>query len=276
MKGEIPFVDFGGTGETIHFAHANGFPPETYRQLIENLASDYRVVGMKLRPLWPDSDYREFKNWEAAADDLIRFLDQEGLSNIIGIGHSFGGIATLTAAIKRPDLFKQLVLIEPVVLPDWVYLMTQLLPRFVLEKANPVVKKTLVRTEKWKNREQAFHQFRSKKVFSKIDDEALWDYVKAATSVSQDGSVFLTFSKEWEAQIYMTFRSQWKNLDAVTVPYLAIRGESSETITKEVWAKWKLRNRIGELIEVENTGHLIPLEEPVLLSNIIKEYLSGS
>jgi pimeloyl-ACP methyl ester carboxylesterase len=274
MNKAIPFVDFGGSGEIIHFAHANGFPPETYRQFIGNLTPDYRVTGMKFRPLWPNSDPHAFRHWETAADDLIQFLDQQGLSNIIGIGHSFGGIATLLASIKRPNLFKQLVLIEPVVLPGWVYVMTKLLPRFLLVKANPVVKKTLVRTEQWDNRKQAFRQFRSKQVFSKIKDNALWDYVNAATHENPDESVSLTFSKDWEAQIYMTFSSQWKNLDNVTVPYLAIRGESSDTISKAVWAKWKSRNRIGEFFEVENTGHLIPLEKPVLLTKIIKEYLS--
>lgn len=274
MEVPIPFVDFGGAGETLHFAHANGFPPESYLQLIANLTDQFHVVGMKFRPLWPNSDPKSFSHWESAADDLIRFLDEQELSNIIGIGHSFGGIATLIASIKRPDLFKQLVLIEPVVLPDWVYLMTKFLPRFLLERSNPVVKKTLVRTEKWNSRDQAFKQFRSKKVFSKIDDSALWDYVNAATHENPDGSVSLTFSKEWEAQIYMTFSSQWKNLDAVTIPYLAIRGETSDTITKKVWAKWKSRNRIGKLLEVEKTGHLVPLENPSLLAKIIKEYLS--
>lgn len=276
METPIPFVDFGGTGETLHFAHANGFPPETYRQLIENLTDQFHVVGMKFSPLWPNSNHCEFKNWETAANDLIRFLDEQGLSNIIGVGHSFGGIATLVASIKRPDLFKKLVLIEPVVLPDWVYIMTKAFPKSLLERMNPVVKKTLVRTENWESREQAFNQFRSKKVFSKIGDDALWDYVYAATHENPDGTVSLTFSKEWEAQIYMTFSSQWKNLDAIRVPYLAIRGETSETISKQVWAKWKSRNRIGSLIEVENTGHLIPLEEPIQVSKIIKDYLASS
>ena len=72
MSASIPFVDFGGTGETIHLAHANGFPPTTYQQLINELTPHFHVVGMKARPLWPNSEFNEFKSWKDAADDLIQ------------------------------------------------------------------------------------------------------------------------------------------------------------------------------------------------------------
>jgi pimeloyl-ACP methyl ester carboxylesterase len=271
---EIPYIDFGGSGEVIHFAHANGFPPKTYSSLAQELSSNYRVIGMELRPLWPNSDYKTFKNWETAADDLIRYLDQQKLFGIIGMGHSFGAIATLIAANKRPDLFKKLVFIEPVVLPTWVYTITWAFPKYLLRHANPLVKQTLNRTNKWESREAAFQQFRSKKVFSKIAEKELWDYVNAATSVCNDGSVRLTFPREWEAQIYMTFSLPWKYFKALKFPYLVIRGETSDTITDSVWKKWVSSNQNGTLLEMKNLGHLLPLEAPGETSIIVLKFLA--
>ncbi|MGB1316910.1 MAG: alpha/beta hydrolase, partial [Flavobacteriales bacterium] len=170
MDSQISFVDFGGEGEVIHFAHANGFPPETYQTLVDGLKVNHRVVSMNLRPLWPESDYSSFKNWETVGEDLIQFLDQQGLKNVIGMGHSFGGIASVIAAHKRPDLFSKLVLIEPVVLPDWVYGMTKFFPKFLLKKINPIVKSTLARTNTWANKEEAFNHFRPKKLFADVAD----------------------------------------------------------------------------------------------------------
>jgi pimeloyl-ACP methyl ester carboxylesterase len=270
---KIPFVDFGGQGQLIHFAHANGFPPKTYTSLIENLTEDHSVVAMDLRPLWPNSDYQYFKNWETAADDLIRFLDHKNHKGIIGVGHSFGGIITLIASVKRPDLFNKIVLIEPVVLPSWVYWMTKVLPKPMLKKVNPIVKKTLVRTTNWSSREKAFEQFRAKKIFSKIADKELWDYVNAAVVPSKTGAFELRFSREWEAQIYMTFSSQWKNVDSVSVPYLTLKGETSDTITPEVWKKWQDRKRHGKLVEFSEYGHLLPLEAPKKTAETIRQFL---
>ena len=271
----IPFEDFGGEGEIIHFAHANGFPPKTYNGIIQNLTPNYKVIGMELRPLWPNSNHRSFKNWETAADDLIRFLDQQRLSGVIGIGHSFGGIITAIAAIKRPELFRKLVLIEPVVLPNWVYGMTAVFPKSILKRANPVAKQTLARTNNWENRKAVFKQFRSKRVFSKIADKELWDYVNAGTTINDDGTVSLRFPREWEAQIYMTFSLPWKYIKALSVPFLVIRGETSDTIRDSVWSKWNRTNKNGTLLEMKNVGHLLPLEAPHGTASHILNFLKN-
>ncbi len=274
MSFTIPFVDFGGTGEVIHLAHANGFPPETYHQLAQHLASNNQVIGMFARPLWQKSDYNSLKSWNVAADDLIRFLDENGHSQIIGIGHSFGAICTIIAANKRPDLFKKLVLIEPVILPKWFYFVSSSLPQFFLKQINPVAKKTLVRTEKWSTREAAFHQFRHKRVFQNMTDQSLWDYVNSVTSLSVDGIFELNFSKEWEAQIYLTVSNPWKELENLAHPFIAIRGKTSDTIRPKVWNKWKLTNKHGSLIEIPQSGHLVPLEKPDVLAKIIQEFIA--
>lgn len=275
MSFTIPFEDFGGKGEVIHFAHANGFPPATYGQLMNELTPHYHVIAMKARPLWPHSDHTQFRTWRQGADDLIAFLDQQNLKNIIGIGHSFGAVCSVMAANKRPDLFRKLILIEPVVLPKWYYVLS-LLPQFVVKKYHPLVRKTLERTDKWNDRQLVFENLRSKNVFSEIGDEALWDYVNAATSEAENGRVFLNYSKEWEAQIFLSVVDPWKELKQLKVPFLAVRGQSSDTIFPSVWKKWKSINQTGKMIEMADSGHLVPLEKPAELASEILAYLEGT
>ncbi len=273
MSEHIPYVDFGGRGETVHFAHANGFPTKAYQQFINTLLPNHRVIGMSARPLWKNSDHTKFKTWETAADDLIRFLDQQGLSNIIGMGHSFGAICTAIAAKKRPDLFSKLVLIEPVILPKRIHLLIALMPIFLVKKFNPVVKRTLVRTDHWTAREKAFDQFRNKKVFAQLSDDALWDYVNSATEIAKDGAVFLKFSKEWEAQIYLTIHNSWQIFADLEHPFLVIRGETSDTIFEETWDKLQHVNSNGIFVQLDNTGHLVPLEKPEEVAVTISSFL---
>nr|MBI2904123.1 hypothetical protein [Chloroflexota bacterium] len=45
----IPFIDFGGQGLELHFAHANAYPPRAYTPLIETLTPRYHVTAMLAR-----------------------------------------------------------------------------------------------------------------------------------------------------------------------------------------------------------------------------------
>ena len=76
MMPQIPFLDFGGDGPLLHFAHANAYPPACYQQMIAPLLPHYHVIGVQNRPLWPGCQPEELTSWEMLADDLIRFLDQ--------------------------------------------------------------------------------------------------------------------------------------------------------------------------------------------------------
>lgn len=106
--------DLGGNGTPLHFLHANGYPPECYQPLFEHLQTQYRVFGMKLRPLWDDTNPEEIKDWHPLSDDLLRFLSDRETAPVIGIGHSIGAVVTLRAALRNPGKFRALVLIDPV------------------------------------------------------------------------------------------------------------------------------------------------------------------
>ena len=52
----IPFQNFGGQGEVLHFAHANAYPPGCYQQLLKPFQKHFQVIAMHQRPLWPESE----------------------------------------------------------------------------------------------------------------------------------------------------------------------------------------------------------------------------
>ena len=72
----IPFYDFGGAGPLLHFAHANAYPPGSYRQFAAPFLGQYRVLGIEHRPMWPNAQPNEVKTWDQIADDLIAFLEE--------------------------------------------------------------------------------------------------------------------------------------------------------------------------------------------------------
>lgn len=271
----IPFTDFGGHGERMHFAHANGYPPGCYGELISELREHYRLFAMHYRPLWENSDYTKLRNWKSFADDLIYFLDQESQSNLIGVGHSMGASTTIVAAKRRPDLFKKLILIEPVILPMKVYWI-RLLPISLRSKVFPLVKMTEKRKDRWESKEALFESFRKKKVFSKISDHGLRLFAEHATRPSTNGGIELSYSKKWEARVYSTPFYPWNYLKKLTQPTLIIRAEYTDVLSSNIWLRLQDTIRNGTFVDMKHVGHLAPLEEPKLVSAKIRDWLNHS
>src|SRR5260370_39700097 len=55
----------------VNLAYANGFPPETYKFMLEPLFDRYRVVSIQERPLWGDRAPESIQQWSQLADDLL-------------------------------------------------------------------------------------------------------------------------------------------------------------------------------------------------------------
>lgn len=274
MALSIPYEHFGGRGPILHFAHANAYTPGCYRGLLSRLSEKYQVIAIRHRPLWPESRPESIDDWHAIAEDMIRFFDTQGLSQVIGLGHSLGAVTSMMASLKRPDLFKTLLLIEPVFLePAFL--------KFVSENGTgldtdtfPPVRVALRRRNHWPDRETAFNHMRPKRVFARLSDEALWDYVKYGLSDSADGGVKLSYPPKWEARIYATPPVDvWDLIPRVTHPTLAIRGAGSDTLSVKGWHLWQLSQSEATFVEVAGSSHLLPMEKPAEVAEIINRYL---
>ena len=68
---------------------------------------------------WIGTPYRHQASKKGVGADCLGLL-RGGWRDVIGVGHSLGGVLTLYAAIRRPDLFRALVFIDPVFLPPAV------------------------------------------------------------------------------------------------------------------------------------------------------------
>ncbi len=61
-----------------------------------------------------DPRYPVTLTWHYLVEQVIADIERQfPEQQVIGLGHSFGSLLTLMAAYKRPDLFSQLVIMDP-------------------------------------------------------------------------------------------------------------------------------------------------------------------
>ena len=279
MPNNIPFTDFGGTGASLHFLHANGYPPNCYKPLFELLKPHFHVIGMHLRPLWPDRERNAegLRDWHPLADDFLRFLADREAGPVIGAGHSVGGIIALRAALREPHRFRGLVLVDPVLFPPYFIVFWNLVRAAGLGwKFHPKIPGALNRRHQFDNLELVFRGYRRREVFRNFSDENLLAYIEGITRPRPDGGYELVYSPAWEALIYYTgiWRDLdlWRGLKLLQVPSLFLRGAQSDTFWAKTAARVQRANPRVRIEAIESAGHLVPLEFPQKVADFILSF----
>lgn len=271
----VPHQYLGGQGQALHLAAANGYPPGAYRAFVEPFADKHEIVASLHRPLWEaPPDLESFTSWDILGDDVCQLVSQLE-QPVISVGHSMGTATILMAAIQRPELFKSLILIEPVLVPRRYLFALRFFRRFS-PNTIPLVKKTLARVDRFSSKQEAFDHYRPKPVFRKISDEVLWDYVQHGTKEIESGVFSLAYSRDWEARCYTLVHNLWRLLPYLQVPTLAIRAQNSGTLALSSWNKWQATSSNVDFLEIEDAGHLVPFEKPDQLASTILAWLQSA
>jgi len=269
-----PFLALGDAGPLLHFAHGNGYPPSSYRQFLTALAADFQVRACFHRPLWPDSDPKFMTRWSDLAGDLIDLFDQEGWRDVIGVGHSLGSVLTLHAAVRRPDLFRALVFVDPVFLPPPILEMVASGDMATAFYDMQLAQSARRRRDWWPDRDEAFARFRAKSVFARMSDDAVWDYVNSITRPAADGNgVTLAYPKAWEAHIYSNLPTDvWEQLHRLQQPALAVRAGLSRTLMVPAWEHWQANWPQMKFVELPDVTHLLTFEEPAAVAAVVRQF----
>ncbi|HEX8992033.1 MAG TPA: alpha/beta hydrolase [Anaerolineales bacterium] len=277
----IPSLDFGGTGEPLHFLHANGYPPGCYHPLIERLATRFRVFGMLLRPLWPGADPTALRDWKPLSEDLRQFLRGNQTGAVVGMGHSIGAVVTLRAALREPELFKALVLIEPVLLsPQHILILRAARALGLAARLDNRINGALRRRRTFDSLEQLFGGYRRREIFRFLSDAQLRSLVEGITRPMPDGRYELTYSPEWEARIYRTGIwndwDLWGGLRGLRIPTLILRGAETDTFFARTAEMVQKRNPAIRMETLSGATHLAPMEKPEQVFVATREFVAAA
>ncbi len=275
-----PLVDLGGSGQLIHVAVANGFPPATYQPVFAPLLSDYHVISLPPRALWPNigaPPELQTGSWQQLADDIRAGLREHQLTDIIAVGHSFGAIASLLAVLDEPARFRGLCLLDPTVFPPGVMSAMQAMRQTGEPLRIPLIEGALARRSHFADEQAAFAYWRDKGLFADWSDDALWLYTRTLTRPADEGGVELVWPPTWEAYYYSTiYPDTWDvlpQLNDLNLPVLVIQGETTNTFSPESLAHMRTVLPAATYATIPYHGHLFPHSAPAATHEILADWL---
>ena len=264
----IEYLHYPSEGPDLLMLHATGFLPWLWHPIARALSDYYNVIV----PWFCEHRDGEPEDggvlWSILADDLYEFCAELDIQNPFCVGHSMGGsVLTLCTALHDFNP-KSMVLIEPIFLPSIAYT-----TKITVEQ-HPLASKSINRRNEWSNIDEAYSYFKNKKLFSRWDSEMLDLYIKHGIINGENGKLKLQCHPRKEAALFMGVNAiePWPLLRLVECPVLVVEGELTENKLFIDYKKTASLFPNGTFHEVEGAGHLVPMEKPLVTSELIRDF----
>jgi len=262
---DIPIYDYapGSTLGSVLFSHATGFHGQCFNSTAASLANsahcysfDYRGYGDATLP----HDWKV--SWGGYGDDA-QVARNSGPS--IAFGHSMGGAALVMAALREPQLFRALVLFEPIIFPPMVRETGK------AGAPSPLSQGARRRRATFASFDEAIANYSAKPPLNVLTPEVLSDYVRFGFNNNADNTVSLKCQPEHEARTYESgaLHETWNDLAKLRMPVWIVSGEMIPMSPAE-FAK-PLADAIpgSTFVQWNDLGHFGPMQDPLRIAELI-------
>ena len=265
---ELPYLYYHGRGRAVVMLHATGFLPWLWHPIASALAGDYRLIA----PYFCDyraSDPASGLSWMKLAEDLCQMCERLNIASPVMVGHSMGATVMTIAEATHSLGAAGLILIEPIFLPQEHY------ERHIRVEEHPLASKSIRRRNFWQDSSAAKAYLRTKEMFKDWDEEFLDLYIQHGMVEQTTGGLRLTCSPEKETSLFMGEMkyNPWPLLPKIACPTLIIEGAKSVNRHLIDLKAAAAELPYGSYRLVADAGHLIPMEKPKEIIQIIADFL---
>lgn len=252
----ICLSSYGETNkETILFIHGFPLSKETWEEQVKFLSPYFRIVTYDLCGLGNSTNETGFVTIDSHVADLIAILDFLKLKRVNLVGLSMGGYIALRAVNLFPERFKSLILSNTRADAD----------------SNEAKEKRFAQIASLSNGGHA--------TFAKDTSMALYSEEfrkKNFDKPLQLKELILRQSKNGLCGNILAMASRQdanEFLAKIKLPVLVITGDKDKVIPHKEGLKMKTLIPGAKLYQIKEAGHLSNIEQPVVFSKKIKEFL---
>jgi len=222
------------------------------RQDYYGLALDQRGHG--------DSSWAESYGPKDYVLDLEAFTAKLGLSNMVLIGHSMGGINAIIYTARHPDQVGRLVIVD--IGPE---IASTGIERMERERASEPVT--------FESEEEAVEYLR--KIQPRHSDAFIQHEVRYAFKRDEAGRLMFKYDKALRKTELRSPEWLWEYLGQVICPTLVLRGSESDILLADVAQRVSSTLPLSSLVEIAGAGHSIPGDNPQAFEAAVSRFLSA-
>ena len=278
-SGVFNFLDWGGSGPIALINHSIGFCAGLYSPLAALMTDHFQVLGLDGRGhgmTKAPADPEKLKNWHIFYDDMEDFC-RHIRRPVIAIGHSMGGTVSMVVAVRRPELVRALIMIEPGIIPPQWIPRTYLMQKCGLTGLAPIVSKTAKRNNKWSDHEALKEHLSTNKLFLHWKKAFIDAYIEHMIEDTDTGAVQLRCDPRWEARCIAAAPTDiWRYVPKLNTPTLIIYGSQTRTFLPSVIKRFKTEVPHTVFRCFEGLGHNVVMEKPGEVADAILEFLRAN
>ena len=243
---------------TVHFLHGNGFSVKTYTRFLKQL-DGYNLIMQDAAGHGGSSIGKRFIGWNATASHFLDSLNiQRGVlpkTELIGMGHSFGGCMTVLMNQHKNPVFDRMVLLDPALFPPRLIWMMRGVKYAGLKSQMPLARQARRRRTHWDSLEQVRENFFGRGTFKGWEDECLDDYISSSIEPDEGGGYKLGCPSWMEAAIFSSYpKGLWRAIAKISVPTYIVQGKDTFDYFKEAYRFAAELNPNIQVVEVDG-GH---------------------
>ncbi|MBK5443767.1 alpha/beta fold hydrolase [Peribacillus sp. TH24] len=232
----------------------------SFRKLVPYLIQDFNVISIDLPPFGQSGKaYRYTYSFQNIAKSVVQFLEGKNIRKFSIIGHSMGGQVSLQLIKSHPDLVEHAILLAGSgYQPSYSEKMKMIsyLPFFSFG-----IKRYLQKSGIEKNLKNVVHNQ------AMIDDEMRQGYLEPFIKKHDIFRALGRMLRDKEVDLLE------EDLYSIQTPCLLVWGRHDKVVPLMIGERLHKDLPNSKLAVLENSGHLLPEENPEEVYHLIKEFL---
>ncbi len=269
---EISYIKEGTGKQTLLFVHGLSSNADAWSKNIQTLKKEYTCIALDLpgygKSSNPDTDYTP----TYFAEILNQFIKKTKLEDLILIGHSMGGQASIKLATTYPENIKKLILVAPAGLEQFSEANANIMKSFF----TPIVVKNTSDKQIEKNYALNFY-VQPEEVSKMIKDRK---QIKLASDFDAHCKAIVS------SIVGMLNDPVYDDLEAIKQKTLVIFGDKDMLIPNRYLNPNLTIKSIGEVaaekiknvkvVLVKAAGHFVQFEKPTEVNTLIQQFIESN